>query len=169
MNVGSHKYRWKSVTPDELRKNTPTFAELWIKILVLIGPLSVIQPFSHPLTFNFPWSLGYIRKLAFGSRWGNYLDNRYCGCFTGKGLWIMAGISVKYRAVVWSFKNLFHILSLKAFTLKFWWKVDQPNQNKERICRLGLLINFNLYKKTENDFQAILIYCRHNSKYYDRI
>ena len=36
----------------------------------MIGPR--IQPFSHPLTFNFPWSLGYIRKLAFGSPWGSY-------------------------------------------------------------------------------------------------
>ena len=24
------------------------------------------------LTFNFPWSFDYIRKLAFGSPWGNY-------------------------------------------------------------------------------------------------
>ena len=24
------------------------------------------------LTFNFPWLLGYIRKLAFGTPWGNY-------------------------------------------------------------------------------------------------
>ena len=31
-----------------------------------------LQPFSHNLTFNFPWSLGYIRKLAFGCPWGNY-------------------------------------------------------------------------------------------------
>ena len=45
---------------------------LKLKLLVLVGPLSAIQPFNHPLTFNFPWSLGYIRKLAFGSPWGNY-------------------------------------------------------------------------------------------------
>ena len=37
------------------------------KLPVLVGPLSAIQPFSHPLTLNFPWSLGYIKKLAFGS------------------------------------------------------------------------------------------------------
>ena len=30
---------------------------------------SAAQPFSHPLTFNFPWSLGYIRKLVFMSPW----------------------------------------------------------------------------------------------------
>ena len=29
----------------------------------MVGPLSAI---------HFPWSLGYIRKLVFGSPWGNY-------------------------------------------------------------------------------------------------
>ena len=38
----------------------------------MVGPLSAIQPFSHPLTLNCPRSLGYIRKLAFGSPWKNY-------------------------------------------------------------------------------------------------
>ena len=38
---------------------------LQIKLPVLVGPLSAIQPFNHPLTFNFPWSLGYIRKSTF--------------------------------------------------------------------------------------------------------
>ena len=28
---------------------------------------------GHPLTNNFPWSMGYIRKLAFESPWGYYL------------------------------------------------------------------------------------------------
>ena len=46
-------------------------------VQVLIGPLSAIQPFSHPLTFNFPWSLGFIRKLAFGSPWGNYFTTGF--------------------------------------------------------------------------------------------
>ena len=43
-----------------------------LKLSVLVRSLSVIQPFNHPLTFNFPKSLGYIRKLAFRSLWGNY-------------------------------------------------------------------------------------------------
>ena len=34
------------------------------------GSYSAFQPPFDP--FNFPWSLGYIRKLAFGSPWGNY-------------------------------------------------------------------------------------------------
>ena len=42
------------------------------KLPVLVGPLLAIQLFSHQLTLNFPWSLSYIRKLAFGSPWGNY-------------------------------------------------------------------------------------------------
>ena len=42
------------------------------KLPVLTGSLSDIQAFSHPLTFNFPSSLGYIiRKLVFGSPRGN--------------------------------------------------------------------------------------------------
>ena len=45
-----------------------------LKLPVLVRPLSAIQPFSHPLTFNLPWSLGYIRKLAFWSPWGNYFN-----------------------------------------------------------------------------------------------
>ena len=43
-----------------------------LKLPVLVGPLSAIQPLIHPLTFNIPWSLGYSRKLDFGSPWGNY-------------------------------------------------------------------------------------------------
>ena len=42
-----------------------------LKLPVLLGLPSTIQSFSHPLTFNFLWSLGYFRKLAFGSPWGN--------------------------------------------------------------------------------------------------
>ena len=44
------------------------------KLPVLLGPLSAIQPFSHTLIFNLPWSLGYmyITKLAFWSPWENY-------------------------------------------------------------------------------------------------
>ena len=40
----------------------------------MVGPRSAFQPFSHLLTvtFNFPWSLAYIRKLAFGPPCGNY-------------------------------------------------------------------------------------------------
>ena len=38
----------------------------------MVRPLSAIQPSSHPLTFNFPWSLDYIVKLAFRYPWGNY-------------------------------------------------------------------------------------------------
>ena len=41
------------------------------KLPVLVGPLSAILSFGDPLTFNFHWSLGYIRKLAFGSPAGN--------------------------------------------------------------------------------------------------
>ena len=33
---------------------------------------ATFQPFSHPSTFNFHWSLCYSRKLEFGSHWGNY-------------------------------------------------------------------------------------------------
>ena len=39
----------------------------------LVEPLSAIQPFSYPFDINFPRSLDYIRKLAFGSPWGNYI------------------------------------------------------------------------------------------------
>ena len=52
------------------------FCGFWViinkvkKFTILVGPLSTIQPFSHPLTFNFPWSFGYIRKLVFGSPFG---------------------------------------------------------------------------------------------------
>ena len=35
----------------------------------MVGPVLALQPFNHP---NFPWSFGYIRKLAFESPWGNY-------------------------------------------------------------------------------------------------
>ena len=42
------------------------------KLLVLVGSLTAFQPYSHPLTFNFSWSLGYIKKLVFGSPFGNY-------------------------------------------------------------------------------------------------
>ena len=45
---------------------------LKLKLPVLVGPLSAIQPFSHLLTCNLPWSLGYIRKLEFVSPWENY-------------------------------------------------------------------------------------------------
>ena len=45
-----------------------------LKFTVLLGPLSAIHPFSHPLTFNFLWSLSYIRKLAFWSPWVNYFS-----------------------------------------------------------------------------------------------
>ena len=46
-----------------------------LKLPVLVRLLSAVQPFSHHLTFNFPWSLfwGYIRKLAVGSPLGNNL------------------------------------------------------------------------------------------------
>ena len=43
-----------------------------LKLPDLVRPLATIQPFIYPLKFNFPWSLGYIRKLAFRSPWGNY-------------------------------------------------------------------------------------------------
>ena len=59
---GSHTVQLKKIKYYNLIKKLP----------VLVGPLSAIQPFNHPLTFNFSWSLGYIRKLAFGSPWGNY-------------------------------------------------------------------------------------------------
>ena len=36
--------------------------------------VNAIWPFSHPLTFNFPWSLGYIRKLAFICPWIQTMD-----------------------------------------------------------------------------------------------
>ena len=45
---------------------------LKLKVPVFVGPHPVIQPFSHRSTFIFPWSLGYIRKLTFGSPWGYY-------------------------------------------------------------------------------------------------
>ena len=48
-----------------------TFIKL--KLPVFVGPLSAIQSFSQPsTTFNFPWPLGYIRKLAFRSPGGSY-------------------------------------------------------------------------------------------------
>ena len=43
-----------------------------LKLPVQAGLLSAIQPPFN--TFNFHWSLGYIRKLAFGSCWGNYFS-----------------------------------------------------------------------------------------------
>ena len=39
---------------------------------VSVGPLLAIQPFSCPLTLTSPCSLHNIRKLVFGSPWGNY-------------------------------------------------------------------------------------------------
>ena len=35
-----------------------------LKLPVLVWPLSDIEPLSHPLIFNSPWSFGYIRKLT---------------------------------------------------------------------------------------------------------
>ena len=37
---------------------------LLLKQQVLVGQLSAVQP---PFDINFPWSLGFIRKKAFGS------------------------------------------------------------------------------------------------------
>ena len=44
----------------------------------MVVVLSAIHPFNHPLTLNFPWSLGYIRKLALGSLWGQLYYSRFC-------------------------------------------------------------------------------------------
>ena len=41
------------------------FVALKVKVPVLVGPLSAIQPLSHSLTLTFPGHLGYIRKLVF--------------------------------------------------------------------------------------------------------
>ena len=41
-----------------------------------------IQP---PIDINFPWSLGFIRKLAFGSCWGNYFTPGFV-CSQHKGV-----------------------------------------------------------------------------------
>ena len=43
-----------------------------LKLPVLVGPLATIQPY-----INFPWSLGYLRKLAFGSSRGNYFTHDF--------------------------------------------------------------------------------------------
>ena len=40
-----------------------------LNLPILVGQLSAIQSFSHTLIFNFPWSWGWIRKLAFMSHW----------------------------------------------------------------------------------------------------
>ena len=42
---------------------------LWLKLPVLIGPLSAIQP---TFDINFLWSLGTIMKVAYESPWGYY-------------------------------------------------------------------------------------------------
>ena len=49
-----------------LKKHLYTF------IKKLVTSFDRAASFSHPLTFNFLWSLGYIRKLVFVSPWGNY-------------------------------------------------------------------------------------------------
>ena len=49
------------------------FFFIMLKLSVLVGPLSAFQPF-----INFPLSLGYIRKLALGSLWGNYFTPGFC-------------------------------------------------------------------------------------------
>ena len=46
---------------------------LLLKLSVLIGSLSAIQPFCHPLTFNFPWSLGYVRVSM-----GKLFHSQFC-------------------------------------------------------------------------------------------
>ena len=39
----------------------------------MVGLISAVQRFSHPFTFNLPWSLGgYMKKLSFWSPWGYY-------------------------------------------------------------------------------------------------
>ena len=44
----------------------------FVKLPVLVELLSAIQPVSHILTFNFPWSSGYIKKQVFGFPRENY-------------------------------------------------------------------------------------------------
>ena len=56
---------------------------------MLVGPLLAIQP---PFDINFPWSLGYIRKLVFGSPWGNY----FTPCLFAANVW-RPGISNLHR------------------------------------------------------------------------
>ena len=57
----------------------------------MVGPFSAIQPSSQPLTFNFPWSLCYIRKLAFWSPWENYFSPGIeCNQHTGPRYIILA-------------------------------------------------------------------------------
>ena len=46
-----------------------------LKLPVLVGPLSAIQPYNLSWTFNFPWSLFYIMKLAFWSPGGKYFTS----------------------------------------------------------------------------------------------
>ena len=42
------------------------------------GRFPAIQPFRYSLILISPWSLGYIRKLAVGSPWGNYFTPGLC-------------------------------------------------------------------------------------------
>ena len=85
------------------------------KLPVLVGPLLAIQSFSHPLTFNFPWSLGYTRKLEFESPWGNYFTQptydaqKYQTCTDTTLSW--------YQFTPWSSRaSEIHFLCPKNFT-----------------------------------------------------
>ena len=66
---------------DEMYTSKVTMIWRWIswwynkkqlKLPILVGPHSTIQPFSHSLRFNFLWSLSYIRKqypvLGYGTQ-----------------------------------------------------------------------------------------------------
>ena len=44
----------------DVKSNQPKNIYFKVKLPVLTGSLSAIQPYSHPLTFNFPWSLDNI-------------------------------------------------------------------------------------------------------------
>ena len=57
--------------------NQQYLSEINIQLPVLVRPLSAIQSFSHPLTFNFSLSLGYMRKLALRSPRGNYFTSGF--------------------------------------------------------------------------------------------
>ena len=45
------------------------YTNVKLKLPVLVGPISAIQPVNHPMKLTFP---GCIKKLALGSPWGNY-------------------------------------------------------------------------------------------------
>ena len=92
------------------------------KLPILVGPLSAIQPFRHPLTFKFPWPLGYIRRLAFGSPWGSYFTPGFvCSQHTAPRNIKLAQCHIalsRYQFTPWSSgASEIHFLCFEIFTL----------------------------------------------------